>query len=69
MFLWFLVTASILLGIELLKLLRYSLLMSSVHIFRMAYLNYGTEIMSWLLSLLLMRFQAFSSGLANCQAS
>jgi hypothetical protein len=38
--------ASILLGICLLRLLRYSVLMSLVHIFRIASFNFRTEEMS-----------------------
>jgi hypothetical protein len=55
-------TPSNLLGIELLRLLRYSVQMSWVHIFRIASFNFGTEEMSWLLCLFFKKFQSFSIG-------
>jgi hypothetical protein len=47
----------------LLRALRYSWLMSWVHIFSKAFFNFGTGEIFWLFCLLLMKFKAFSIGL------
>ncbi len=60
-------TASILLGMELLRLLRYSVLISRGHIFRIASLNLGREEMSWFFRLFLIKFQAFSIRFRSCE--
>jgi hypothetical protein len=55
-----LITASILLGMESLRVLRYSWLMSWVY--SSTSFNFGTQKMSWLFSFLFIKFQVFSIG-------